>query len=247
MHLFVVSFASLALARASHAFFEDVHTPPAAHTCNLWDEDRLLVKHPVCPGPGPDPLVSTTPAYVGASPWTQSPICTTTAGHPDLFCVFTSSTFAAGRGISVVSSPAAAKYLTQSAAFTHPADVPRGVNVEADPPYTVQPVPGRGMGVIVNRTLHRGDSIFSYMPVVILHRKTYDLLSDTDRLHFQREAVERLPARTRALFLSLHGHFGGEKVDDILETNSFRLDLGEEDDSHTMVLPETSASAWVLR
>jgi len=144
-----------------------------------------------------------------------------------------------------LTTPAVSKYFSRNAAFRKP-KLLQGIDAQANPPYTIQPLPGRGLGTIANRTLHRGDNIVSYTPVFIIHRKTYSLASPSDRLHFQREAIDLLPARTRELFLALHGHFGGDKIDDIIQTNSFRLDLDDDNEAHTMVLPETSASAWVL-
>jgi hypothetical protein len=93
---------------------------------------------------------------------------------------------------------------------------------------------GRGIGAVVNRTLHRGDRIFSYTPVLILH---HDAL---DQYALQNEAVNRLPEYARNVFLALHGHFGLDKVHDIILTNSFSVYLGEKEEAHNAVLPETS-------
>ena len=65
-------------------------------------------------------------------------------------------------------------------------------------------------------------------------------LSDEDRLELQRLAVDKLPPKSRDLFLELHGHFGGDKVNDIINTNAFDIEVDSTQDSNYGVLPETS-------
>jgi hypothetical protein len=175
-------------------------------------------------------------------PWTQEPVCLeASSNQTEAICIYTSSTFAHGRGISIVTTPTIAKQVAHYAAFTKPESLD-GANIELSPPYVAQALPGRGIGLIANRTLHRGDRIFSHTPAIVLHFDA-DKFDRNDRLALQRDAIHRLPEQLRNSFLALHGHFGGDHVNDVIYTNSFEANFGDNDEAHSIVLPEISVCA----
>jgi len=66
----------------------------------------------------------------------------------------------------------------------------------------------------------------SSAPVLIIDEATWDAFSDEERFPFQTQAVEILPPATRDLFYGLAGHFGGDRVEDIIRTNAFGTTFG---------------------
>jgi hypothetical protein len=65
---------------------------------------------------------------------------------------------------------------------------------------------------------------------------------DSDFIHLQDAAVEGLPNNTRSMFMDLWGEWGGNKVDDIMNTNSFALQLLDKKETFSMVVPEIAVS-----
>lgn len=177
--------------------------------------------------------------------WTQRPKCTRKSEKHDVYCVFTSAHFANGRGISILTDPATAKEIASLPAFRQPKTV-ADINDETGAPFEMKALPGRGFGLVATRPLHRGDSIFSHTPVYMINMKTHDALDEEDRLELQREAIKRLPPASRELYMALHGHFGGDPIDDRLNTNSFYVELDHTGVKHNIMLPETSVS-WTRR
>ena len=160
------------------------------------------------------------------------------------FCSYTDPSFSRGRGMTVITTPEIAERLYKnSSAFTQP--VPDDVNVEVNPPYYLKSIPGRGVGVIVNKTLNRGDVIFKYTPVLVLHADIFEMMDSKARMELQRKSIESLPPASRDMFMALHGHFGGDEIEDRINTNAFQIELGEDKDDddeemHYIILPETA-------
>ncbi|KAF1813010.1 SET domain-containing protein [Eremomyces bilateralis CBS 781.70] len=172
--------------------------------------------------------------------WSHRPKCMRKSEDHDFYCIFTSTAFANGRGISIFTDPATAKSIAGLPAFTNPETVAH-INDESGSPFEKRALPGRGFGLVATRPFHRGDSVFSHTPVYMVNDQTYEALNEEDRLEMQQEAVRRLPPGTRDLYLELHGHFGGDAIDDRLNTNSFYVELdSDRDEKHNIMLPETS-------
>ncbi|KAF2402643.1 SET domain-containing protein [Trichodelitschia bisporula] len=174
-------------------------------------------------------------------PWSSRSRCLRFQNSTERYCVYTSTTFAGGRGISVFTTPERAAQIARLPAFTDP-EVLHGVNHEPNPPYEARTLPGRGIGLIANRTLHRGDHIFSNTPVLLVQESISEDFFLKDHGPFHAEAVERLPERSRAAFMNLCGHFGGDPVQDIINTNSFEVVMFDDEDDvpFNMVVSEIS-------
>jgi hypothetical protein len=177
------------------------------------------------------------------SPWSHKPRCVQEHNSTEKFCVYSSSKFAQNRGISLFTTPEHSKRFRELPAFTTP-DVTKDANNEPNPPYESRELPGRGIGLIVNRTLHRGDHIFSNTPVLVIHEQVFEIFFKTDRQPYQTRGVQQLPEHSSKLFMDLCGHFGGDKVEDIINTNSFAVDMftGEDETAYNVVFPEISVS-----
>ncbi|RDW71413.1 hypothetical protein BP6252_07976 [Coleophoma cylindrospora] len=153
-------------------------------------------------------------------PWDSAPKCLNTSD----FCLYTSSSFASGRGISIITTQSTAASLASIPIFTTkqpPVYPPKGHNL-----YYEFDFPGRGRGVIANTTFHRGDLIFSHTPLLLLDEEMFEGTSKTERNSVAKQAVDALPPATRELFYSQAGHFGTDPVEDRIRTNGFAIKLG---------------------
>jgi hypothetical protein len=178
------------------------------------------------------------------SPWASRTSCIQDLNGPDKHCAFSKPTFARNRGISIVAMPDVVERIFQMPPFQDPR-IHENLTSNSDPPFVITQLPGRGTGVVASRTLHRGDRIFMETPALLVHAKVYDFLDD-DVLPLQDLAVEGLPNKTRNLFMGLWGEWGGNQVDDIINTNSFALELLDQKETFSMVIPEISVGHRLL-
>jgi hypothetical protein len=177
------------------------------------------------------------------SQWSMAPKCLQLQNTTEKYCIYTSHKFADSRGISFFTSPENAQKMLKLPAFTNK-HIHEAVNHEPNPPYVAKQLPGRGIGLIANRTLFRSDRIFSNTPTVVIEEEIFETFKAEDRVPFQNVAVNQLSPATKKLVLDLCGHFGGDHVEDLINTNSFAVDVfeGEEETSYNVVLPEISVS-----
>ena len=176
-----------------------------------------------------------------AAPWTHDPKCTEKLEHGRSYCVYTSDTFANGRGISIFTTPRAAKQIAALAAFNVPGALD-DVKELQDVPWHTEVIPGRGIGMIADRELARGDRLTAYTPLLLMHEQLEAFVSRAELEQFLQIAVDQLPADSRRMLLSLQGsEDGGEStIKDIVATNSFEFLVGKDQQPHFFVYPETS-------
>ncbi|EMD88542.1 hypothetical protein COCC4DRAFT_76733 [Bipolaris maydis ATCC 48331] len=160
-------------------------------------------------------------------PWSFWPECFTPNDNDDAanpFCVFTNATFASGRGISIVTTKTTAYSILENHAFTDPASLQRSNNYQ-NPPFYQHEFPGKGRGLIANKTLNRGDQILASTPILITD-VDLDELAEAERLALLYRAVDTLPPHTQSLFWMLMGRSApgqDDALDDRLTTNYFEL------------------------
>jgi hypothetical protein len=102
-------------------------------------------------------------------------------------------------------------------------------------------IPGHGMGVMANSSIYRGEKLMSYSPVLFVNNMIFDEFVEEDYLPLLRTGVQRLPKETRTLYMNLAGQGKGDPVDDIIDTNSFNINMFGEDgttSSYHIVVPE---------
>jgi hypothetical protein len=176
--------------------------------------------------------------------WSYTPRCLREHNSTDKFCIYTKTDFAENRGISLFTTPEHANKFLRLPAFTNP-EVNQDANKEPNPPYEMRALPGKGMGLIVNRTLQRGDHIFSNTPVLVIHEQVFEIFFKADRQPFATKGIRQLPEKTNKLYMDLAGHFGGDKIEDIINTNSFAVDMfiGDDETAYNAVFPEISVSS----
>lgn len=134
------------------------------------------------------------------------------------YCVYSNRRFAGG--ITVITTAENAKRI---------ADIPEITAVRSGPPpFYATEVPGKGTGLVANRTIRRGEMIMTWQPSFVIHRRLPDDLSQEEQYRVLDAALLKLPAPRRRAFLKQLGQFGGHRVSDILLTNSFQMDVGSE-------------------
>ncbi|KAH8896036.1 hypothetical protein GQ53DRAFT_779325 [Thozetella sp. PMI_491] len=149
------------------------------------------------------------------------------------YCVFANQGFASGRGLVVVSTLASLDRI-KAIKFDE------SFSSEDDGLYHAGEVPGKGLGLIADQKLRRGQRIMATKPVALLHRDFIEGVAPPDQYPVLESAISRLPAASRKKFLSQMGHFGGHQISDILMTNSFQLDVGGADGHHYGNFPDVS-------
>src|ERR1700761_96489 len=184
------------------------------------------------------------------APWTQRPMCVKASGQLlggkadlDTYCTFTKKDFAEGRGIAMVTTPTQAKIIAELLAFKDPESI-EGINdlitgTFGPPSYVARRFPEKGIGLVANRTLVRGDRIMQETVTFLYHRSAIGSITEENRIPLQWHSVYSLPEETREELLALHTHHGGDKIDDIMRTNAFG-GYYEIDELHNNMLPRIS-------
>ena len=194
--------------------------------------------------------------YDGVKPteWTHSAPCFRN-GTASEFCIYTSQTFADSRGMSLLTSPRRAANIRKARAFTNPEEI-RGVNQDIVrdriASYTVVAMPGKGMGVVAAKPLNRGDLIMSNTVSIMIDYAAFETVPEDEMRRLQVAGVEYLPMshRSRLMNLSSHSEVEGyyKRVEKILSTNAFDIDIGDDDEySFYVVFPESESDTIGIR
>ncbi|CAA9966260.1 protein containing SET domain protein [Pyrenophora teres f. maculata] len=170
-------------------------------------------------------------------PWTFWPECFANEDTPEPFCLFSDQKFANGRGIFVVTTQPLAYAMRQKDAFTKPETALERSNKFQNPPFYQHEFPGKGRGLVANKTLHPGDQLFASTPILITDPDLYQL-AEPERLALFHRGVATLPPATRKLFWKLMGRSGADddQVDDRITTNNFEVIMDEV--SQSALFPE---------
>ena len=134
-------------------------------------------------------------------PWGYVPVCTEPVERlGSELCVYTSTTFADGRGISIITSPQLAEELTRLSIFNG-----QNSTDEIPEPYgklQITTDPSKGKGALAGSHFRAGNEVSSNVPILLSHEATMHL-SQTAREELLRAAVLQLPVATQKLFLRL--------------------------------------------
>lgn len=169
-------------------------------------------------------------------PWSYPPLCTAPLPSiPSGLCVYTSTTFASGRGISIVTTPRTAEYAASLPAFRQ--DPAGKTNVHSGL-WHANPIPGKGIGTLASQDLQPDTKILEYTPAFLAYLE--DDLPTMAREALWRTAIAQLPPATREAFLDLVTIYNDPrvKVQDIVKANTFQMLLVAS--NHLAIFPETS-------
>jgi hypothetical protein len=170
-------------------------------------------------------------------PWPSEPSCTgVLKGLEAELCVYTNVRFSAGRGLSIFTTPQIWLEFTslpiiQDSYVLATANKPDGA-------YHTRQLPRKGVGMLANGKLERGDVITAFTPVLLVYME--DVLSTPKREQFLRLAVDQLPPKTRDAYLNLATIYGDKAtiIQDVLKANTFEVQIGGA--RHLAIFPETS-------
>jgi hypothetical protein len=158
-------------------------------------------------------------------PWTFWPECFSNEETAEPYCVFSDQNFASGRGIFVVTTQTFAHAMREKDAFKRPESLSR-MNHYESPPFYQHEFPGKGRGLVANKTLQRGDQIFASTPILITDPDLYKL-AESERLALIHRGVSTLPPNSQARFWELMGRTDGDldDIDDRITTNNFEVTI----------------------
>lgn len=181
------------------------------------------------------PISNSTEDY---GSWSYQPVCTgilPTIG--DRLCVYTSTEFGRGRGISIFTTPSIAVSLTSLLPFQDPQTLDE--ITETKSVFYTRKIPGKGRGTLASHALQRGDQISSTTPLIIIYDE--NALTHQEREEFLRVAVYQLPRHSQRLLSKLTANFGGPNLmlSGIMETNAgYSMQLKTQ--KHYALFPEVS-------
>ncbi|KAK4248619.1 hypothetical protein C7999DRAFT_30983 [Corynascus novoguineensis] len=138
---------------------------------------------------------------------------------------------ASGGGMSLITSPRMAHVVADSQ------DSLLSSGIEPEAFYEVE-IPGKGSGLIANRTIRKGEIIMQRAPALLIQNHPHIDFEPGLRLEMYQAAVDRLPEPTRTNFLRQTGDTIYEKV----QKNSFRVfvDGDTQHSAHLGIFPEVS-------
>lgn len=172
-------------------------------------------------------------------PWTHQPICTTPL--PSIqspLCIYTSTTFASGRGISIVTTPSLAAHVASLPAFAQSSILQNDGTNKPTHLWFTSSIPGKGIGTLALHDLSPGTQILRYTPALLAYLEAD--LGTLEREALWSLAITRLPRPTREAFMALTYIYGDPRVrvQDIVKGNTFQLAIAGA--NHLAVYPETS-------
>ncbi|KAK4182615.1 hypothetical protein QBC35DRAFT_546637 [Podospora australis] len=184
----------------------------------------------VCSFPGPHsvylPKKVETPApskESGLSPpppskWENTGKCV------DKYCVYRNLGFANRRGIVAVTTQ---KHINRIQALEKKASSSQKENFHQNSAwFNLSEVSGKGLGLVTNTSLSRGNILMALPPALIIHQRCFEQTPHASLLPLLEAAVASMPVELEGLFMGQMSHFPGPKIPSILATNIFQMDLG---------------------
>lgn len=134
------------------------------------------------------------------------------------YCVYSNRHFSGG--IVVITNSENAKGISELP------DVTLSSGPGSPPPFYATEIPGKGIGLVANRTIERGEPIMVWQPTFMVHAALSRDVSPEEHRRLLDAALLKLPAARRRAFSRQLGQFGGHRVSDILLTNTFQMKVG---------------------
>ena len=120
---------------------------------------------------------------------------------------------------------------------------PFNTNLRASsPPFEERALPGQGRFLVANRTLHRGDLLFTHTPLLYVSGELSELSNEAFRHELLHRAVDNLPEASRELFWAQAAHQGDavDSAQDRVDTNGFAFEIDGEE--YSAISPEIAVS-----
>jgi hypothetical protein len=216
----------LGILFAAAALGAEVITGSRPGSCTPRIPDLFSPKDDTCP------RITNLDSHPENHPWTHEAHCLETPeddlGDRLTFCLYTRASSGSRREFSIVTTPELAKTLSLKDLTDDPKLGAKKSPVNSTSPlYVTRKTRGRGVGLFATREISAGQVILNDSPVFITLRDALDYLPRTDRQELQWRGVFQLSVDAQRLLLNLSTSRGGDQIDDILQTNSIGLSLGD--------------------
>jgi len=171
------------------------------------------------------------------STWSLAPVCI--QGGASKYCVYTSTVYNAGHGVSVIARPEEEQSLsliiTDTRLTEHGA---RYLANASDLPYEIRETAGKGRGLFALRNIQPGETFLVGFPAIVIDQELElgldEGLTVADRVKLYKPAFEQLTVPERAMSLASSSEV--DLYEDIIMTNGFSTRLGSR--KYTAVFPE---------
>ena len=152
------------------------------------------------------------------SQWATAPKCVQLQNTTEKYCVYTNLQFADNRGISIFTTPENAEQVRKLPAF-YQLSIFMRLSIMSRTHHTLRNS-YQAVESVSLPTEHSSDqiAIFSNTPTVLIEEEIFDEFVPDDRVPLQNLAVNQLPPKSKKLTLDLCGHFGGDHVEDLINT-----------------------------
>jgi hypothetical protein len=171
--------------------------------------------------------------------WSYLPVCTDVLQSiGSKLCVYTSTSFSKGRGISIFTTPKIAKDFSTLPPFQDSKALEdQDINTFSGTWYTEE-LPGKGMGMLARKDLDVKTRVTAYTPALLAYLE--DELPTMEREKYFRIAVQQLPEKTRRMYEGLVTVYGYPQIkyQDVVKANTFQMEVGGQ--NHLAIFPETS-------
>ncbi|KAK3377509.1 hypothetical protein B0H63DRAFT_502266 [Podospora didyma] len=169
------------------------------------------------------------------TPWTHAPYCLVprSIGSEQKFCVYSSSAFNDGSGISIIATPETAATLAAAVQNPSPAWRARRHLAHQARAYSVIPMPGKGMGVIATRRIAQFEAFMTSFPAVIADNDFFpddeDAGGPSEGKRLFQRALDQLSDKKRFLSLAKSKGEDVHVLEDVLRTNAFGITVNGRD------------------
>ena len=133
----------------------------------------------------------------------------------DEYCIYSNQEI--GDGIVLVTTTENAKLVADFPPVTDAVSSRLG--------FEVADVPGKGAGLVANRTIRKGEHIMISPPAMMVHTDAHKELSPEDRSSLYDMAIDELPDHGREIFMRQMG----SDIADRLDKNGFGMHIGTEE------------------
>lgn len=179
-------------------------------------------------------------------PWSYEPDCLDTPeddpGGRVTYCLYTRASSGRRREFSIVTTPELAETLSLKDLVDDSKLREEESTVDSTSAlFETRDTRGRGLGLFATREISAGQVIFTDSPVLITLRDALDYLPRIERQEMQWRGVFQLSPDVQKLLLNLATSRGGDQIDDILQTNSLGLSLGDKR-GYLALMPQVAVS-----
>ncbi|KAK1752204.1 hypothetical protein QBC47DRAFT_416682 [Echria macrotheca] len=177
--------------------------------------------------------------------WSRSPICSGKS-LSSRYCVFTSSEYNNGHGISVITPPESSLEILGMIQNSNYYTLRHKHHLTQSQPesrsYEVKETPGRGRGVFARQTIPKGQVFLTGFPALLLDQ-TFETeiapkMNETERTRLYGAAFEQLPHHQRLSSLATSSGEDGSVYEDIVRTNGFGTGIGTKGKKYSGIFPE---------